>query len=67
MVREATMAIVSVREDIELLPWLRWSEKNGSSVVRAVVEAAILADIPHYLLLRPVLLKLKEMHPEKDL
>jgi len=34
---------------------------------RTIAEAAFLADLKHYHLLRPVLVRLKEMHPEKDL
>ncbi len=57
----------SVREDVELLPWLRWAEQNGTSFLRTIAEAAFLADLKHYHLLRPVLITLKAMHPEKDL
>ena len=52
--------------DYELKHWLRWAEDNGNTpiFVRNVAEAARIEDIPHYLLLRPVLLKLKEEYPE---
>ena len=46
--------------DEELHGWLRWTEENGSSFLRTMAEAALIADLKHYNLLRPVLLKLKE-------
>jgi hypothetical protein len=43
---------------------LRWAETNGPSFVRTLAEAAFLADLRYYDLLRPVLLKLKEEYPQ---
>jgi hypothetical protein len=63
----AAMVSVSARQDDELRDWVRWAETNGTSFVRAIAGAAFVADIPHYLLLRPVLLKLKEEYPRRDL
>jgi hypothetical protein len=54
----------SVYDDVELLDWLRWAEENGTSFLRTIAEAAFTADIPHYLLLRPVLLELKKEWPK---
>jgi hypothetical protein len=48
---------------VELLDWLRWAEENGTSFLRKLAEAAFGTDIPHYLLLQPVLLELKKMYP----
>ena len=59
--------MVSAREDDELRDWVRWAETNGNSFVRTLAEAALLADLRHYHLLRPVLLKLKEEYPRRDL
>lgn len=50
----------SVYEDTELYDWLRWVEQNGPSFLQAVAEAAFMADLKHYCLLRPLLLKLKD-------
>ena len=56
--------MVSVRQDDELFGWLRWAETNGPIFVRTLAEAAFLADLRYYDLLRPVLLKLKEEYPQ---
>jgi hypothetical protein len=52
--------------DPELRDWLRWAEEEGKvpAFVRTVAEAARMACIPDYLLLRPVLIELKRQHPE---
>ena len=42
---------------------LRWAEENGSSFLKATAEAALIADLKHYNLLRPVLLELKKEWP----
>jgi hypothetical protein len=49
--------------DYELQNWLRWELDNGSSFLRAIAEAALVADLKHYNLLRPVLVRLKEGEP----
>lgn len=52
----------SANTDPELADWLRWASGSGEvpSFIRAIAEAAFLADSPNYnALLRPVLLKLK--------
>jgi len=56
----------SASADPELRQWLRWASESGKvpSYVRTVAEAALLACVPDYGLLRPVLLKLKRRHPE---
>lgn len=51
-------------DDDELRGWLRWAERNGSGFLRAIAEAALVSDLRHYNLIRPVLLKLREMYPE---
>jgi len=57
----------SLYEDPEMLSWLRHVEKYGPSFLRALADAAFLADERHYPLLRPLLLTLKQMHPEATL
>jgi len=54
----------SAATDPELTAWLRWASESGEvpSFIRAIAEAAFLADLPNYELLRPVLLKLKHSH-----
>lgn len=51
-------------EDHELRDWLRWAEKDGSNFLQRIAEAASIADAKHYILLRPILLKLRQMYPE---
>jgi hypothetical protein len=55
----------SARTDPELRDWLRWASEDGitTSFVRAIAEAASLACLPDYSLLRPVLLELKQRYP----
>jgi hypothetical protein len=50
--------------DEELHDWLRWASENGSSFVKTAAEAALLADLNHYNLLRPTLLELKREWPK---
>lgn len=52
--------------DPELLDWLRWASESGKTpvFVRTVAEAARMACSPNYFLLRPVLVELKQRHPE---
>jgi hypothetical protein len=51
----------SAHTDPELADWLRWACESGEvpNFVRAIAEAAFVADLPNYALLRPVLLELK--------
>ena len=50
----------------ELSQWLRWASEQGNTpvFVRTVAEAALMACMPDYVLLRPVLLELKRRYPE---
>jgi len=50
----------------EMKQWLRWTSESGEVpiFVRTVAEAALLACIPDYELLRSVLLELRRRHPE---
>ena len=52
-------------DDPELRDWLHWASKGGNvpSFVGRVVEAAIYACMPDYVLLRPVLVQLKRRYP----
>ena len=56
----------SAYTDPELRDWLRWASEWGNTplFVRTVAEAARMASIPDYLLLRPVLVEMKRQHPE---
>lgn len=51
--------------DEELRDWLRWAEENGSSFLTTTAEAALIADLKHYNLLRPVLVELKKEWPQQ--
>ena len=55
----------SAHTDPELRDWLRWASERGNTptFVRTVAEAAFIACIPDYLLLRPVLVELKRRYP----
>jgi hypothetical protein len=59
-VEQATMQY-SASTDLELRDWLRWASECGEvpNFVRAIAQAAFLADLLNYALLRPVLLQLK--------
>jgi hypothetical protein len=56
----------SAHTDPELSQWLRWASEGGNTpmFVRMVAEAARMACMPDYVLLRPVLLELKRRYPE---
>lgn len=49
--------------DEQLHDWLRWAEEDGSCFLKTTAEAALIADLKHYNLLRPVLLELKKEWP----
>jgi hypothetical protein len=55
----------SANNDPELTDWLRWACESSevTNFVQAIAEAAFLADMPHYALLRPVLLELMRETP----
>ena len=57
--------MLSAATDPELHHWLRWVSERGNTpmFVSAVAEAATLASLPDYALLRPVLLELKQRYP----
>ena len=56
----------SAYADPELRDWLRWASERGNTpmFVRTVAETALMACVPDYVLLRPVLVELKRRHPE---
>jgi hypothetical protein len=51
----------SATTDPELTDWPRWASESGDvpNFIRAIAEAAFLADLQDYVLLRPVLLELR--------
>jgi len=55
----------SARTDPELSQWLRWASVQGHTpmFVSKVAEAARMACIPDYVLLRPASVELKRRHP----
>jgi hypothetical protein len=57
--------IYSAHDDPDLRDWLRWAAWSGEvpSFFRTVAEAALIADLPNYQLLRSVLLELKRQRP----
>ena len=70
----ATLAVIaqganvephSATTDNELHDWLIWAREHSTSFLHAIAEAAFLSDLKHYRLLRPVLLNLKKMYPER--
>ena len=62
---EQALMQCSANTDPELSDWLQWASKSGEVpiFVRAIAEAAFLADSLNYALLRPVLLELKRRNP----
>ena len=50
--------------DEELHSWLVFAEQHGTSFLQAIAEAAFVSDLKQYALIRPILLKLREMYPE---
>lgn len=54
----------SAATDDELHGWLVRSFENGSGFLQAVAEAALVADLKNYNLLRPLLVELKKTYPE---
>jgi hypothetical protein len=58
--------IDSAHTDPELSQWLRWASEGGNTpmFVRTVTEAARMACMPDYVLLRPVLVELRRRYPE---
>jgi hypothetical protein len=56
--------IIPPADDEELHDWLRGADEFGSGFLKAVAEAAMLADFRDYNRLRPVLLELKKEWPK---
>lgn len=58
--------MLSANTDPELHDWLRWAAEAGNTpmFVRKVAEAALIACLPDYELLRPVLMELKGRYPQ---
>ncbi len=56
----------SANTDPELHDWLRWAADGGNTpmFVQTVAEAALIACLPDYELLRPVLMELKGRYPQ---
>lgn len=54
----------SANTDPELRDWLRFESEHGSNFMRAVAEAALIADASSYVLLRRVLVELKNRNPQ---
>ena len=52
--------MISPATDENVHDWLRWGEENGSSFLKPTAEAALIANLKHYNLLRPALLELEE-------
>jgi hypothetical protein len=57
--------LYSANTDPELADWLRWAFESGEApgFIRAIAEAALIADLRNYALLRPVLLELRRQSP----
>jgi hypothetical protein len=57
----------SANTDPDLHDWLRWASEGGEvpNFIRAIAEAAFLADVANYALLRPVLFELKRQRPRE--
>ena len=66
MTGDRKMLPCSAYTDRELHSWLVLACDNGSDFLQAIAQAALLADLKHYNLLRPVLLELKRQWPNSD-
>lgn len=57
--------LLSANDDPELRDWLRWAEESGQAPIfaKTLADAALIADLPNYALLRSVLLELKRRVP----
>ena len=57
--------LYSANTDPDLHDWLRWASESGEAptFVKTVAEAAHIADLPSYDMLRPVLLELMRQRP----
>jgi len=55
--------LCSAYTDSELHDWLRWTDEHGTRFLCAIAEAAFIADLKHYALLRQILLELKTEWP----
>jgi hypothetical protein len=62
---EGSKLNVSANTDNELADWLCWASESVEvpMFVKTIADAALLADLPSYDLLRPVLLELKRKMP----
>ena len=58
---EGSKMTFSATTDPELRDWIRWASDSGEVpiFVRTIADAASIADLRNYALLRPVLLELK--------
>jgi hypothetical protein len=58
--------LYTANDDSDLRDWLWWAEDGGEAplFVKTVAEAASIADLSNYALLRPVLLELMRQHPQ---
>ena len=56
----------SAHTDPDLSQWLRWAAESGDTpmFVSMVAQTALIACMPDYQLLRPVLIELKRRYPE---
>ena len=56
--------MLSAATDPDLRGWLRWHFEHGSNFMRALAEAALMADAHSYAILRPALLEIKRNYDE---
>jgi len=59
------MPCYSTNTDPELTDWLKWAfESHEAGIfIRTLAEVALMADMPSYVLLRPVLQEFKQQNP----
>lgn len=58
--------LYTAKNDADLRDWILWAGESNEvpMFVKTIAEAAFIADLSHYDLLRPVLLKLKKRYPQ---
>ena len=58
--------LIAVNDDPELLEWLAKAAEKGGGFVQSIANAGLRADYENYLLVRPLLLTMREKYPEYE-
>jgi len=58
--------LIAQTDDPELLEWLANAHQRGGGFVSSLAAAALRADPENYLLIRPLVLQMREKYPEYE-